>query len=196
MLPVTSAVPVTSANLVLDSFDSDMALHARSVAAARVARTEESRRTVAFAGRSDASSHTELLRAASEGTGIGDDRIKDAHVAGWFYSLEPAERDRWVERFAWIRRVDRMAEAEALDTEVRSFRRFEAGWIHLRNGGGVCSSGSYAALLTAIQRCWFDARGRARDPFAVRGFDAYVAATGRYHPRGHELRTLAEFEQE
>ncbi len=155
-----------------------MALHARAVAAARAGRAEVV--------------DVDIVRAACDGRAIGDDRLKDLHNAGWLYELAPVERNRWLERVVWMRRVDRMAEAESLHPSSRTFSRFFAGWERLRETGIAPSGGDeVSGLLCALRDKWFD-RGEARDPFAVNGFDRYVKASRRYHGANLRIETVAE----
>ena len=140
-------------------------------------------------------SRVELTTASSAGVAIGDDALKDMHVAGFLYDLERREGDRWIERIGWIRLVDRMAEADLLEPGSARLPAFIAGWSRLRETGVVIRGHASTALLEAIQEALFGIRGRPRDPLAIRAFDSYVEATRRYHERGITIEGLAEFER-
>jgi phytoene synthase len=141
-------------------------------------------------------SSLKLLAAAAgsaEGSALGDDSLKDMHVAGWIMRLESGERAEWLERVRWVRILDRMAEESFLHGTTDFAECCEA-WEDLLRGGTAERWHRFASMLQPMRACWFGAGDRPRDDDAIRAFDAYVHAIRRYHENGRGLETMAELE--
>src|SRR5687768_8666551 len=116
----------------------------------------------------------DLIAVASEGVAIGDDTLKDMHVAGFVFGLEPVERGRWLRRIEWARRIDRIGEAQYLDPSTAPLTN--EGWQRLRD--------------RAVEAMSFV--GAVDNDFAIEAFDRYVKATRDHSGPGLTISTIVE----
>lgn len=118
---------------------------------------------------------------------LSDDRLKDADNAAWVLELDPLTREQWLERIAWIRLVDRLAEAELLNPQNQVFQQFLAHWHRLQATGEVDLTYRYATVLLGL-------RDRGEPPM-LQAWEQYLSAIEHYHQPHLVFQTLEQFEQ-
>lgn len=140
------------------------------------------------------------LVESSQYCAIADDSLKDEDNAAWVLALEPAVQREWIERIGWIRKVDRLAEAELVCKEKHtsiacpSFLAFYHRWkLLLEQGSGEVALDE-SDLLTAIYERWFRADKRLIDRLCIRSWDQYLDAILTYHTENLRIETLADYE--
>jgi len=140
------------------------------------------------------------LVESSQYCAIADDSLKDEDNAAWVLGLESDVQREWIERIGWIRKVDRLAEAELVckenhtSTEQPSFLAFYRSWKRLLSHGPAAMVTEDASLLATMQQRWFHAEASLGDRLSVQSWDRYLDAILTYHTDNLRIETLADYE--
>lgn len=126
---------------------------------------------------------------------IADDSLKDEDNGFWLRGVAPEARNVWLQRFSWLRWVDRLAEQEhVVDCQGCQFSGFYHNWKQLFNTHHLPSSTSYP-ILQEIDLAWFQLPMAAQAQAEITAWDRYVDAIAAYHAPTLRLNTLADYEQ-
>ena len=94
------------------------------------------------------------LSLSSDAKAISDDSNKDFDNLSWIFSLKESLRAEWVGRLNWVRWVDRLAEAEALNSSADLFSQFRDSWSFLKRNGHLPSQSPFAEQLSEFNSQW------------------------------------------
>ena len=134
--------------------------------------------------------------ASSEYDAIANDALKDEDNGVWLASLPKSIQSVWIERFYWIRWVDRLAEQDQLvQPGGQQFPAFCQAWQRLRQQRQLSPPDRSWVVLQQIEACWF--RGDDYGSFhqmEIEAWDCYMAAILDYHQPTLTLATLEDYE--
>ncbi len=134
------------------------------------------------------------LVGSSQNRAIADDALKDEDNAAWVMGLESGIQQEWVERIAWIRLVDRLAEKELVDANSLEFRQFCAEWQCLIRTGSIQPDFEYGDVLSNIYDRWFNQRSNPINQLSIQAWNRFLSASTRYHQPDLTIPTLEAYE--
>ena len=134
------------------------------------------------------------LVGSSDYYAIADDALKDEDNAAWVMELEPWIKDAWVERIAWIRLADRLAEDELLKPSSSQFQQFHDNWKWLMATGQVQPGCAYKEEFYRMRDDWFKDSLDDVSHLSIQSWSRYLEATATYHQDGLILAQISDFE--
>lgn len=133
--------------------------------------------------------------ASSQHDAISNDSLKDADNGIWLINLPESIQSIWLQRFYWIRWVDRLAEQDRL---VRpggpQFSAFYQAWKRLLVRNALAPDDRSWQVLQQIEACWFQSEDGDLHRQEIAAWDHYIEAMLDYHQLSLAIRTLDEYE--
>lgn len=134
--------------------------------------------------------------ASSEYEAIANDVLKDEDNGIWLTGFPEHIQLVWLERFSWIRWVDRLAEQDQL---VRpggeQFAAFYEAWQRLLSQGSVAAVDKSWQVLCQIEACWFAPQARQSFQIEIEAWNCYMEAILEYHRPHLTINTLEDYER-
>lgn len=133
--------------------------------------------------------------ASSEYYAIANDELKDEDNGIWSASLPQNIQAVWLERFYWIRWVDRLAEQDQLvQPGGKQFPAFYQAWQRLREQGYLSPADQSWRVLKQIETCWFGDESADLYQLEIEAWDCYMQAIVDYHKPALVITTLEDYE--
>lgn len=134
------------------------------------------------------------LVASSAYQAIADDSLKDEDNGAWVLNLEPSVKQLWIQRFYWLRWVDRLAEQDKLIAQDGvQFQEFYQAWKRLKQGESLPHPCQFD-VLRQIDTQWFRSGQHPTNGLAIQAWDQYLDAIHRYHQPNLTIATLRDYE--
>lgn len=134
--------------------------------------------------------------ASSEYAAIANDALKDEDNGLWLVGLPRSMQTVWLQRFYWIRWVDRLAEQDQLvHPGGRQFPAFYQAWQRLKHRGFLAAEDQVWEVLQQIHACWFQDSEISLHQTEIEAWDSYLAAIVTYHQPQLRIATLADYER-
>ncbi|MEO1094217.1 MAG: squalene/phytoene synthase family protein [Cyanobacteria bacterium J06638_28] len=133
--------------------------------------------------------------ASSEHRAIANDALKDEDNGAWLAGLPHSIQAVWLERFYWIRWVDRLAEQDQLVQQGgRRFPAFYQAWQRLRHNRTLSASDQNWQVLKQIANCWYQSNNDNHYRIEINAWNCYMEAILDYHQPHLRVTTLDEYE--
>lgn len=133
--------------------------------------------------------------ASSEYYAIANDALKDEDNGIWSAGLPQKIQAVWLERFYWIRWVDRLAEQDQLvQPGGQQFPAFYQAWQRLRDQRYLSPSDRVWRVLQQIEACWFADDTENLYQVEIEAWDCYMQAILDYHQPTLTIATLETYE--
>lgn len=132
---------------------------------------------------------------SSEYAAIANDELKDHDNGIWLIHLPQPIQAHWLQRFYWIRWVDRLAEQDRLVRPGGSqFMAFYGAWRRLHQQHRLSSGDRRWTVLQQIEASWFRESAGDRHQSEIAAWDRYVEAALQYHQTQLTIATLEDYE--
>ncbi|MEM0980943.1 MAG: squalene/phytoene synthase family protein [Cyanobacteria bacterium P01_H01_bin.58] len=133
--------------------------------------------------------------ASSEHRAIANDALKDEDNGAWLVGLPHDVQSIWLERFYWIRWVDRLAEQDQLVQQGgKRFPAFYQAWQRLQHNRTLSASDRQWHVLEQIESCWYQSSNDNHYQIEINAWNCYMEAILDYHQPHLCVTTLAEYE--
>jgi phytoene synthase len=133
--------------------------------------------------------------ASSEYRAISDDTLKDKDNGLWLACFSTEIQGPWLQRFSWLRRLDRLAEQDQLVCPGgRQFPAFHQAWQQVLQTGHRTLACDQWGILDEIYRCWLSPEARGDHTVELQGWNRYVEAMVDYHQPALRLTTLNDYD--
>ncbi len=133
--------------------------------------------------------------ASSEYYAIANDALKDEDNGIWSAGLPQSIQAIWLERFYWIRWVDRLAEQDQLvQPGGKQFPAFYQAWQQLYRQRRLAPSDHSWRVLQQIEACWFVEESGNLYELEIEAWNCYMQAILDYHKPGLTIATLQDYE--
>ncbi|MGD1908840.1 MAG: squalene/phytoene synthase family protein [Leptolyngbyaceae cyanobacterium] len=129
--------------------------------------------------------------ASAEYRAISDDTLKDQDNGLWLSCFSAEVQGVWLQRFSWLRRLDRLAEQDQLIAPGgRQFPDFQVGWRQLFQARCWVPACGQWDILDEIYHHWLSPAGDCEAE--LQGWNRYVEAMANYHRPVLALKTLQD----
>ncbi|MDA0266665.1 MAG: squalene/phytoene synthase family protein [Cyanobacteria bacterium] len=133
--------------------------------------------------------------ASSQYQGIADDTLKDKDNGLWLSCFSKQTQGPWLQRFSWLRHLDRLAEQDQLIYPGGcQFSAFHQGWQHLLQGRQRVPACDQWNILDEIYRVWLSPDKGDHCEAELQGWTRYVEAIVDYHQPALQLQTLQDYD--
>lgn len=133
--------------------------------------------------------------ASSEYQAISDDALKDKDNGLWLSCFPTETQDLWIQRFSWLRRLDRLAEQDQLICPGGyQFPAFQADWQRLFQARRWLPACDRWDILAEIYHHWLSPSAAGHYEAELQGWNRYVDAMADYHKPDLTLRTLQDYD--
>lgn len=133
--------------------------------------------------------------ASSEYEAIANDALKDEDTGAWLENLPRTIQEVWLERFYWIRWVDRLAEQDQLvKPGGKQFPAFYQAWKRLSQLGYLSSADQTWKVLRQLEERWFQGHVSGLHGTEIAAWDCYMEAILSYHQPTLRIETLQDYE--
>lgn len=133
--------------------------------------------------------------ASSEHKAIANDALKDEDNGAWLAGLPRSIQVVWLERFYWIRWVDRLAEQDQLVQQGgKVFPAFYQAWQRLRHNRTLAATDQDWQVLKQIESRWYQSDNVSHHQIEINAWNCYMEAIFDYHQPHLRVITLDEYE--
>ena len=133
--------------------------------------------------------------ASLEYEAIANDALKDEDNGVWLANLPKNIQSVWVQRFYWIRWVDRLAEQDQLvQPGGQQFPEFYQAWQRLRQQKCLAPADHVWGVLRQIESCWYQGNVCDLHQSEIEAWDCYIEAMVDYHQPSLMVATLETYE--